>query len=215
METPNYDHLSKFPSVYEPSEDTFLFLDALEQELPFIKSLNATFIVEIGSGSGVNITALGKCLGDVSAVKLAVDINMAACEATKLTAQVNHVTIDVFNMNLLNCFRQNLFDIILFNPPYVVTGSEEIFGNGIERSWAGGARGREIMDQLFPKLPALLSENGVFYLVAIKENNPEEIMTIMSKEYNFKSSIVKERRILGEHLYILKFQKNCIKSKRS
>ncbi|GLV36355.1 HemK methyltransferase 2 [Carabus blaptoides fortunei] len=215
METPNFDHLSKFPSVYAPSEDTFLFLDALEQEIPFIQSLQPNIIAEIGSGSGVNIVALTKALGDISAAQLAVDINSAACEATKLTAEVNNVTIDVFNMNLLDSFRQNLFDIILFNPPYVVTESEEIFGNGIERSWAGGEHGREIMDKLFPKLPTLLSENGVFYLVAIKENNPEEIMDIMTREYNFISTIIKERRILGEHLYILKFQKSCIKSKCS
>lgn len=34
--------------VYEPAEDTFLFLDALQDELPFIQTLDPAVCVEIG-----------------------------------------------------------------------------------------------------------------------------------------------------------------------
>lgn len=206
METPNFDHLSLFTSVYEPSEDTFLFLDALESDLPFILSLNPTFVAEIGSGSGVNITALNKALPHQFSI--ATDINKDACLATVQTAHINCTVVESFNMEFLNCFRKNVFDLIIFNPPYVVTESEEIKGLGIERSWAGGNKGREVMNKLFPKMFDLLSEKGVFYLVVIKENDPDEIAAIMS-EYNFEYSIIKSRRVLGEHLFILRFQKSC------
>lgn len=44
--------------------------------------------------------------------------------------------------------------------------------HGIEASWAGGKKGREVMDRVFPLVPDLLSPEGLFYLVTIKENNP-------------------------------------------
>ena len=39
------------------------------------------------------------------------------------------------------------FDIILFNPPYVPTPDDEIQGNDIEVSWAGGTNGRRVIDR--------------------------------------------------------------------
>lgn len=51
--------------------------------------------------------------------------------------------------DLLSCLkRDRLIDVLVFNPPYVVTSSEEITeGEVIARAYAGGARGREVMDR--------------------------------------------------------------------
>lgn len=43
-------------------------------------------------------------------------------------------------------------DILLFNPPYVPTESSEIFGTGIEASWAGGVDGREVINRFLLSL---------------------------------------------------------------
>ncbi len=37
-----------FEQVYEPAEDSFLFMDALEKELPFLRSLDPTIVLELG-----------------------------------------------------------------------------------------------------------------------------------------------------------------------
>ncbi len=53
-------------------------------------------------------------------------------------------------MNLLSSLNDNSIDILVFNPPYVPTEDDEIFSSGIEASWAGGKRGRRIIDKFIP-----------------------------------------------------------------
>jgi len=199
--TPLYD-LKCFPDVYEPSEDTFLFLDALECELEYIKSIKPTNIVEVGCGSGVVITSLSSLLKNKCAC-YAIDINPSACLATAKTASLNDASVECLNMNLLSNFKTSLFDIILFNPPYVVTESSEL-GPGLQSAWAGGINGREVIDKFLLNLRNMLTERGVCYMIAIKENKPDEIREIMSN-LGFKTRIIKERKILGEYLYVLCF----------
>lgn len=48
----------------------------------------------------------------------------------------------------------------------------QVGSHGIEASWAGGKRGREVMDRFFPIVSELLSKQGIFYLVTVSDNNP-------------------------------------------
>lgn len=204
LHTPKYN-LKEFPDVYEPREDTFLFLDALESELSFITNMQPAVIAEIGSGSGVVITALANVLKN-SCAFFATDLNHQACIATLNTSRLNNCNIECINMNLLDNFKNGIFDIVLFNPPYVVTESEEITRNGLSRSWAGGQDGREITDVVLDDLDRLLAKNGVCYMVILKENKPLEIkQRMLSKGYTCIN--VMDRKIPGEHLFVLKFCK--------
>nr|CAD7456100.1 unnamed protein product [Timema tahoe] len=148
METPFFTHLTSvdYEHIYEPAEDTFLLLDALEEDLPYIQQLNPALCMEIGSGSGVVITALAKTLGSSSSY-LAVDINTVACKATQGVSHRNGVSVDVVNGDLVSWIRKQMtVDLLVFNPPYVVTDSEEVKGTGVARAWAGGVKGREVKE---------------------------------------------------------------------
>lgn len=95
-------------------------------------------------------------------------------------------------------------DVLLFNPPYVVTPPEEVGSRGIEAAWAGGERGREVMDRFFPLVPHLLSDKGLFYLVTVAENNPEEILRVLG-ERGLQGAPCLSRRAGRESLSVLRF----------
>nr|XP_003706610.2 PREDICTED: hemK methyltransferase family member 2 [Megachile rotundata] len=214
-----YEHIMNTPvvklsneeleTVYEPSEDSFLLIDALEADLEVLKVMKPVMCLEIGSGSGIVITALAMALNKFcQSHYLAIDVNLNACKATKKTAMLNSVDLDSVQMDLLSCIRgSRVFDIVVFNPPYVVTSDEEISTDKLVfRTWAGGSNGRKVMERVFSSIPDILSDMGTFYLLVIKENDPEYILHTF-KDLNMEGKIVAERKIRGEHLYVLRFKK--------
>nr|XP_025041919.1 hemK methyltransferase family member 2 [Pelodiscus sinensis] len=133
-----------------------------------------------------------------------------AAFCTLETAVLNKVYIHPVITDLVTGLLPRLngkVDLLLFNPPYVATSSEEVESHGIEAAWAGGKNGREVMDRLFPLVPDLLSTGGLFYLVTVKENNPDEILETM-KKYGLRGTRVLSRQAGRETLSILKFSKS-------
>ncbi|XP_038021464.1 methyltransferase N6AMT1 isoform X1 [Anas platyrhynchos] len=206
--TPRYEHVCRFGEVYAPAEDTFLLLDALERDAAGLRDAGIAICLEIGSGSGVVSTFLASIIGS-SALYLCTDINPMAAYCTLETALLNNVHLQPVITDLVNGLSPRLngkVDLLLFNPPYVVTPSEEVKSHGIEASWAGGKRGREVMDRVFPLVADLLSPGGLFYLVTIKENNPDEILETM-KKHGLEGTRALSRQAGQEMLTILKFRK--------
>ena len=93
-------------------------------------------------------------------------------------------------------------DVLVFNPPYVPTSSSEMRGDGIERSWAGGARGREVLDRLLPHVDALLSADGVLFLVLIAQNDPDDVRRRLSAA-RLHSDCVLRKRAGAEDLQVI------------
>ncbi|CAM5079422.1 unnamed protein product [Eretmochelys imbricata] len=210
--TPRHQHVGPhgpFSEVYEPAEDTYLLLDALERDAAQIRGAGVEISLEVGAGSGVVSAFLASIVGP-SALYICTDINPIAAFCTLETAVLNKVHIHPVITDLVTGLLPRLsgkVDLLLFNPPYVVTPSEEVQSHGIEAAWAGGKNGREIMDRLFPLVPNLLSTGGLFYLVTIKENNPDEILETM-KKYGLRGTRVLSRQAGRETLTILKFIKS-------
>jgi release factor glutamine methyltransferase len=110
------------------------------------------------------------------------DVNPLALRVARRTAQENGVEeveaiqCDLASALLARC--AHAVDVILFNPPYVPTPDEEVGGTGIEASWAGGVRGRRVVDRALPQIAQLLRQpHGVAYLVTVDDNDPEQMAT--------------------------------------
>ncbi|TPX37182.1 hypothetical protein SmJEL517_g01077 [Synchytrium microbalum] len=210
LPTPITTHLSRpeYRDVYDPAEDTFLLLDALEEQTSYLKhNVVPTICLEIGSGSGCVITFLATLLGPLSCLYLATDINSVAARATLETSRVNSVYLDVINTEFAYSLDSRLsksIDVLIFNPPYVVTSDEEVGSTSIEAAWAGGLDGRKVIDAFLELLPTLLSPRGVCYMVCIRENKPDEIGELV-KRYGLESQNIMTRTAGRERLSILKF----------
>lgn len=208
--TPLYSHAGRgpFSEVYEPSEDSFLLMDALEQDADRLKQIKPSICLEVGSGSGVASAFLASIVGP-EAVCLCTDVNPAAAQCTLETARCNGISLQPVVTDLVHSLLPRLcgkVEVMLFNPPYVVTPSEEIGSCGIEAAWAGGRRGREVMDRFFPLVPQLLSSQGLFYLVTIAENDPEEIIQLLGQS-GLQGAVCLSRRAGRESLSILRFSR--------
>lgn len=109
--------------------------------------------------------------------------------------------------DLASNLHPGLVDVLIFNPPYVPTPSEEVCGRGIEAAWAGGRLGREVIDKFLPKIPTLLSPSGVCYLLLVQDNKPTEIQAILRSSYQLQSDVIMRRQAKNEHLLVLRISR--------
>ncbi|EFJ45002.1 hypothetical protein VOLCADRAFT_118512 [Volvox carteri f. nagariensis] len=141
---------------------------------------------------------------------LAIDHSPAAVEATRLTLQAHQVSeVEVLAVSLLGPLWDRLrgsVDVMVFNPPYVPTPNEEVEQGGISSAWAGGHRGRRVIDRVLPlvggKLPELLSPRGELFMVTVTENDPQGIIEDM-RPSGFQGRIAASRQADEETLQIV------------
>ena len=148
LPTPSTSHVS-FDTIYEPSEDSYLFLDTLSTptESSWLKQRFSNpsiipLIVEVGTGSGVVLAFITgnsmDILGRKDIFALGIDVNHNACLATKDTVEneiferqcqyregededIKSLYLSSITSDLCRSIRPGCVDILLFNPPYVPT----------------------------------------------------------------------------------------------
>lgn len=96
LPTPSTSHIPSDSPIYEPSEDSFLFLDTLSSshEVSFLQPRFSAptpvpIVLEIGTGSGVVLAFVTAnahhIFGHANICTLGTDVNATACQATRLT----------------------------------------------------------------------------------------------------------------------------------
>ncbi|KAI0095288.1 S-adenosyl-L-methionine-dependent methyltransferase [Irpex rosettiformis] len=213
--TPDLSHLKRedYDHVYEPAEDTFILLDALEQDASELRELTPRVCLEIGPGSGCVTSFVGSILG-TSCLYLTSDINAHASLCALRTGRQNKVVVDPVTANLVDPFRSRLYrnvDLLIFNPPYVLTDELEVVDaqeqGGIAGAWAGGTIGMQVTDVVLDQLDELLSPTGRFYLVAVKQNDVHNLQRRVQEKFNVQSEVVLQRRAGREHLFVVRFMR--------
>ena len=176
-----------------PAEDTYLLIDAIIKDMIFLKILKPKICVEVGCGTGSVSVVLSQALKKAripDPMFFLTDINPEAAAVARSTCVHNNVAyFDVVRTDLLASLSsrlENSIDVLIFNPPYVPTPPEEVGSTGISAAWAGGIHGREVIDKLLPQLGRVLSPRGVFYMLVVIENLPEDIEEVL-KGFGFST----------------------------
>ena len=188
----NFEYIGKDDEdIYRPAEDTYLLTKA-------IKKYNGKILLEIGVGSGyVTIELLN------NPFVIGTDISIKALRET----QIKLKSFDCNNIELVNCdgaspFRLGIFNVIVFNPPYLP--SEEI----IDITTDGGKEGVEVIEKLIQQSIDLVSNFGSIIFVLSTLSNYKKIVKILEYE-GFKVKKRDSCKLFFEEIFILEALKIC------
>jgi release factor glutamine methyltransferase len=184
--------------VFEPSDDSFLFAENLDVH-------KGDEVLDLGTGCGI--------LGVLAAIQyaknvLSVDINPYAVTCAKQNAALNHVQSNMtfLRSDLLSALNNSaVFDLILFNAPYLPSELHEV-GTWLGRAWAGGTAGRDVIDRFIPRVSAHLKPRG---RVLLLQSSLTDLDLSIQKFYDCGlSAIVKAERKLPffESIHLIEAQ---------
>jgi len=175
--------------VYEPDDDTFLLLEN-------IIASKSDEVLEIGVGCGIVSLFLAKTAKSVTGI----DLNPSAVELARKNAKINKIANVKFLKSDLFEKVNTLFNLIVFNPPYVPT--EEKTGEPIALAWDGGPDGRKVTDMFLKKAIKHIKPAGRIILVDSSLSKHEKTLEFLKKT-GFKAKIIATKKLSFETLYII------------
>lgn len=184
-----------YPGIYEPAEDTFLIADNLDVR-------RGERVLELGTGCGLLAILAAKRGAKV----VATDINPLALECARTNAAENLVSnqIDFRCGDLFGPVGGELFDVIIFNPPYLPVEPHEKFNDTLEIAWDGGKDGRKVIDRFLEELPLHLELGGRAIFVQSSLSDP--LKTIRFLEANFEFKTIR-KKVFFEELFLFQCTK--------
>lgn len=177
--------------MYPPREDTFLMHKALSK-----LDLKGKKVLEVGCGNCYNSFFCTEKGANV----FASDIDPQAIELSKKEAEKKNLKINFLVGDMFNSLSEKDFDIIFFNPPYLV--SDEISDITVD----GLKKGRHFIDIFLEQFPRFLKPTGIALLLHTDYNDLEQTKRKLAKA-GFSCEIVAEESFFFERLYVLQIRK--------
>ncbi|WP_254274086.1 HemK2/MTQ2 family protein methyltransferase [Haloarcula marina] len=168
-------------SVYQPAEDSALLADAARERVN-----EGDRALDVGTGSGYVAAAMA----DAGADALGVDLNPEACR------QARENGVPVVRGDLLSPFRDGVFDLVAFNPPYLPTPEEKEWDDWMEHALSGGEDGRRLVDPFLDGVGRVLASGGEALLLVSSLTDPEAV-----RAYARERDLVGERIASEKHPY--------------
>ncbi|MFW5704588.1 MAG: HemK2/MTQ2 family protein methyltransferase [Nanoarchaeota archaeon] len=200
----------KYAEIYAPAEDSQLLLDSLKEFLDEKENLK---VLEVGVGSGYISLNLAKQFKNKY---FATDINPKAIEVTKENFEKENLKINLKQGNFTQPFKEEKFDLIFFNTPYLPCETGEKFEDLTLKDKAiyGGKRGCETTCDFIFQINDSLEENGVVFLLYSSLSSPKDIEQQLKRQ-GFEFKIVNTKAVFFEDLIVIKAWKSEILKKIS
>lgn len=185
------------PEVYEPQEDSQLML-------PFVRKFAHGHVLDMGTGSGILALTASK----LSDFVFGADINEDALAYAQDAASRAKITnIRFVNSDLFQYFYTNtwLFDLIIFNPPYLPEDLEE--PEEIKLATTGGKKGYEILDRFFSQVSRFLKSDGKILICFSTLTHQDKVHEII-ENHGFSFQKLAEEDFFAETIFVYIAEKN-------
>ncbi len=173
--------------VYQPEADTFLLREAARKE-----ARHSDRVLEVGTGSGV----ISAGLAGVAREVVATDINPHA------VACARRAGVEVIRTDLVSGIR-GIFDLIVFNPPYLPTQKDERMDDWLEYALDGGKSGRVVIERFAADADRLLAPGGRILLLISSLTGLSEVTELFMGN-GFAVETAAQQVVEDEVLYVLR-----------
>ena len=130
----------------------------------------------------------------------AVDISRRALLATRLNAMLNGVRVRPVRGDLFAAVPGERFDVIVTNPPYLVSATEKLPRRGARRAWDAGPLGRTFLDPICAGAHRHLHPGGVLLLVHSSLCSEQMTVDALAARGYQVSIVVRHRGPLGQRM---------------
>ncbi len=179
-------------TIYQPAEDSYLLAKTLKNH--FKNKTKSISILDLGSGSGIQAQTCKK-LGFNNI--LTTDINPEAVKHLK-KQNFNTIKSNLFSdMDKSN--KQQKFDLIIFNPPYLPQDKREPKDSQINTT--AGKQGYEIIIKFLKQVKTHLNKQGIILLLFSSLSQPKIIIN-KAKELKYKIRLLASQKLDFEELYV-------------
>lgn len=167
------------PALFSTSEFLVTYLGP--------ETVPSGLVLDMGTGSGVGAVVAARWARRV----IAVDINPAAVRCVQINALLNHVDAKVEARlgDLFDPVRDEVFDLILFNPPYFPGRPRDMY----DHAW----RSEDVIPRFLADLPTRLAPGGVA-LVVVSSAVDEDGLIAQATQAGLHTTIVARRDLIYE-----------------
>lgn len=174
--------------VYQPAEDSHLLAEVAVERVDA-----ADTVLEVGTGSGYVAATVAE---ETGARVVGSDVNPHACRQARARG------VEAVRADLTEPFRDDAFDVVVFNPPYLPEEPVAARDDWMERALTGGETGREVTEAFLDGVGRVLAPDGVVLVLASTLSGVEEVAEYAG-ERGFSAAAVRDESFPFETLTIL------------